>query len=472
MLQFQPLSSLATLMQNQKLRSQSETMTSLISLRPLQYITQTSGIQTQVLDRTELTSPKIFKPVMKQILLFESAQVISPGESLQEAIKKAQPGDTIRLASGTHHLGDLLIQNKFDLKLIGEPGTKIIGNIQINNSNTISIKGIQIEGNQIRSMPRPVPTDVNVPEVIINGSSQIELTSLTLNHLNGHGQQGNRTRSMLEIGPTSQDVKISNSHFFSGPQDLEPGPQNQRTLVNGIRSMGKETILEGNTFNNVSIGIQSGGVGAVISDNKIANFSQDGIQVYGHQTQIKNNTITDLIYLDAPENGEKIAHHDAIQLWAPEPADDREGRYKGKYALENVQITGNIIKSSTDPNRAYQGILQGIAAFDGYMDGLNVSYNQIETHSTQHGITINAPRSSQSNRFMIAHNTIENQWVAKPLNELKPTLNLNVLRFKQNPQNQAEQWSWRKNDHYAVILKNNAVQTAINIQPEILVSDR
>lgn len=471
MVQLPPLFSLYTRMQPPQ-ASPINPLTPPIRLQPLHQIIQAPEvhIQNQVLDQADLTKSNSSKQVMKKVSLVESTQVISPEESLQAAIQKASPGDTLHLSSGTYTLDNLQIQNKHDLKIIGEPGTKIIGNIQINDSSDILMENIHIEGSQIRSVSQPHPTEMNVPELFINGSKNIELTGLTLNHLNGHGTQGNSVRSMLEIGSTSQDVKIKNSHFFSGAQDLKATSQDQRTLVNGIRSMGADTIIEGNTFNNVGIGIQSGGVGAILTGNQITNFSQDGIQVYGHQTQIISNTITDLLYLDSPKNGDKIAHHDAIQLWAPEPSDDRNGRYKGKYALENVQIIGNTIKSTTDPSRAYQGVLQGIAAFDGYMNGLNISHNHIETHSTQHGITINAPRASQANEFILAHNTIENQWVVNPLSDLKPTINLNVLRFKQDPQNPAEPWSWRQNDHYAVTLKNNTVQTEINIQPAIKVS--
>ena len=174
-----------------------------------------------------------------------------------------------------------------------------------------------------------------------------------------------------------------------------------------IRNDSDGSKILNNDFDMAKTAIISGGNDTIIQKNLIQNFTQDGIQFSGQRTKILTNVIQDLIQLPSDD----AHHHDAIQAWAGDPNSplNANERYLAKYELKDAEITGNIIISTTDLDRDFQGALQGITAFDGWMSGWNISGNFINTHSTIHGITILGAIHSENNEFRIFNNEIYSQ---------------------------------------------------------------
>ena len=174
-----------------------------------------------------------------------------------------------------------------------------------------------------------------------------------------------------------------------------------------IRNDSANTKIMNNDFTGCKTAIISGGDDTVIKKNLIEQFTQDGIQFSGQRTKVQENLIQDLIQLPSDD----AHHHDAIQAWAGDPESplNATDRYLAKYELADAEITGNIIISTTDMNRDYQGALQGITAFDGWMSGWIINNNFINTHSTIHGITILGAINSDNNRFRVYNNEVFSQ---------------------------------------------------------------
>lgn len=258
----------------------------------------------------------------------------------------------------------------------------------------------------------------------------------------------NNVRGMLEIGQTSDGVMIEGCKFSSSTEDVSLSKENKNLLIDGIRSLGNNVIIRDNDFSRVHTGIIATGNNSKIEGNRISWFSQDGINIAGHDSNVTDNFIRDLLGVSGEND-----HHDGIQAWANELNAPKNARFSGEYSLDNVDISRNTIISTTDPDRDNQGALQGIVSFDGLMKGLRIEDNNIKTHSTIHGITINGPLSSNERDFSISRNNIELINSSKRVgnaSESIPVINLNPARYF----DMDEKGNLLKNENGFVIPKN------------------
>jgi hypothetical protein len=336
-------------------------------------------------------------------------------------------GATIKLNKGIYPT-DININNKNNITIIADQGTVIKGSIQINSSDKIKLEGFKIEGSRNKDSFNEKGQNLgsNIPELIINDSKDIQLSSINFNH-NAVRPNDNNVRGMLEISPTSENVLVEGCKFSSSTENIKLSKENKNLLVDGIRSSGTNILIRNNEFSRVHTGIVATGNNSKIEANKISWFSQDGINIAGNNSHVTDNFIRDLLGVSGEND-----HHDGIQAWSNESNAPRNARFSGKYSLDNVDISRNTIVSTTDPNRDNQGALQGIVAFDGLMKGLKIDDNNIKTHSTIHGITINGPLSSKERTFTINSNNIEFINSSRRVgnaSESLPAINLNRARY-------------------------------------------
>lgn len=364
---------------------------------------------------------------------------------LQSLLEQVKPGTQIVLQAGIY-TGNINLNDLKNLHITAESGAIIKGSLQLNHCENLELENLRIEGTQFKQ-------GANVPELILSNAHDIHLKGLNISH-NGERQKEHSVRGMLEIKSDCERVQVSGSHFYSGTTNEQFTPERRHALVNGIVSSGREVRLSENHFENVYTGIVSRGEHARIEGNQISLFSQDGINISGHHSQIIGNRITDFQNLSNDR-----AHHDGIQAWASEPEGIVNARYTGHHNLKNIDIRDNLIMSTTNPSRAYQGPLQGIVAFDGYMDGWLVSGNTIQTHSTRHGISINGPRSSSERPFVIEGNTILGLTHSESTES--PEIILSPMRYKQNPADPHEKFTWAIEANYQVKFSGNNLTASL-----------
>ncbi len=139
----------------------------------------------------------------------------------------------------------------------------------------------------------------------------------------------------------------------------------------------------GNTILNTSFGITAMGNHILADNNKIINFSGDGMRIVGSHITFSKNLIKNCY--DVDEN-----HDDGIQAWA---------EINGVVS-DNNTVVGNIIINSDDYTRPMIGPLQGIGCFSGMYNDWLVANNIIIVNHW-HGITFLG-----ANRCTIIQNTV------------------------------------------------------------------
>lgn len=390
-------------------------------------INDNNGIEINKKIRNTLTNIPIIEKTPSFKFDISNKNIINISPSNIKDLQNIPSGSTIKLSKGVYNT-DLNINGKNDITIVADNDVVLKGNLQINGSSKIKLGGFKIEGakNKDAFDQKGVNVGSNVPELIINGSSDLEIKGLKINH-NKKRPNDNSVRAMLEISNTSKNILIEGCSFSSATQKLPFTPENKNMFVNGIKSSGEGVVIKGNNFSRVHTGIVALGNSSIVKENKINWFTQDGINIAGHKSKVLDNKIYDLLAI----SGEKD-HHDGIQAWAYEPNNTKNARFTGKYSLDDIQVSGNIIISTTNPDRNNQGALQGIVAFDGLMRGWEISKNKIYTHSTSHGVTINGAMPYKNKDFSINNNEIkliDSNKKVKNNENLVPGINLNKARY-------------------------------------------
>jgi hypothetical protein len=252
-------------------------------------------------------------------------------------------GDTVYLLSGDH--GAVLIQGWFGANLVGFANTSFV---------------------TIAALPGQTPV---LESLTIKGASHWAFRGLTFQSLNTTGVYASGGSAAPDyflislLGP--HDNIVIDSAQIQSAADVSQWTigdwMTQR--ASGILDKGGTCIaLTNNTITNIGFGIQTQQSDQVlIGYNTINYFADDGIDFGSNDTLITGNLIENCI-----EDGDGF-HRDGMQ---GQP-------YNEQTTVNNVNITGNSVIRMTDPKIPYPGSLQGIDAFNGLWNDLNVTLNVI-----------------------------------------------------------------------------------------------
>ena len=137
----------------------------------------------------------------------------------------------------------------------------------------------------------------------------------------------------------------------------------------GIRILGKQVLLLNNQLTNVHFGITISGDSSQAIGNSVINFSGDGMRPLGSDLLLEGNTIKNCYDVDAN-------HDDGIQSFTSPGV-----------PLRRVVLRGNTIINFDDPNQPLRGPLQGIGCFDGPFEDWVVE-NNVVIVDHWHGISL------------------------------------------------------------------------------------
>lgn len=152
---------------------------------------------------------------------------------------------------------------------------------------------------------------------------------------------------------------------------------------NGIALNAPHSLAKGNTVYNTGNAVQALADYITVSDNRIVNFSVDGLRGLGDNSTYTNNLIANGFKVD--EN-----HDDAFQSWS------RDGK-----PVKNVVLEGNqIYWDYYHPNKALRSDFQGIGCFDGIYENWKIRNNLLVVNHW-HGITLLGAKNSE-----IVNNTV------------------------------------------------------------------
>lgn len=264
---------------------------------------------------------------------------------------KIRSGDMVRLRQA--HYGSLKIKGmRFDeqVLLMAEPGQEAsFDSIEIAQSSNVSLRGLKITSNG--TLPPGSPL-VHVDK----GSVDIVLDELLVQ------STPNAERW------TDEDWRKSARH--------------------GITSFGRNIVIKNSLLRNVRHGITTAGDNSQVLDNRIVNFSGDGIRGLGNDSTYSRNSIRNCY--DVDDN-----HDDGFQSWSL-----GKDKKPGKGVVRNVVLRGNLILNHTDPNQPFRCNLQGIGLFDGLYENWIIEDNTVIVDHW-HGITVMGARNVRVN-----HNTV------------------------------------------------------------------
>jgi parallel beta-helix repeat protein len=289
--------------------------------------------------------------------VFEKKLVAAPSAPVK-------PGDTIFLNTGDH------------------------GNVQIAGANDEFVT--------IQAAPGQTPT---LRALRVNSASKWILTGLKIQGA-GDGSSNSRPGPALielgrnqSFGPTSDIIFSANSvSTTDNPSAWTDEDWIKKPFNFGLLSSGTCVSVIGNHFFNLRNAVQFDGERHLIAENKIDNFSADGIDVIASNATIRNNRIT-----DGRHRKSDPLHPDGIQGWT-----------KGGATNTNVVIDGNIVIKTGDPRISD---MQGICIFDGQWDGLTISNNVVVTNHW-HGITVfGASNAKIINNTVVPHDPGRSTWI-------------------------------------------------------------
>lgn len=264
---------------------------------------------------------------------------------------KIRSGDMVRLRRS--HYGSLKIKGmRFDAQvlLMAEPGHEAnFDSIEIEHSSNVSLRGLRITSNG--SIPPGSPlvrvdkdsVDIVLDELLVQSTPNVERW-------------------------TDEDWRKSARH--------------------GIASFGRNIVIKNSLLRNVRHGITTAGDNSRVLDNRIVNFSGDGIRGLGNDSVYSRNSIRNCY--DVDDN-----HDDGFQSWSL--GDDKK---PGKGVVRNVVLRGNLILNYTDPNQPFRCSLQGIGLFDGLYENWIIEDNTVVVDHW-HGITVMGGRNVR-----VSHNTV------------------------------------------------------------------
>jgi hypothetical protein len=240
----------------------------------------------------------------------------------------------------------------------------------ININKAFNSDFITIEGENDR---------VYLSGIKITGASKFRLHNLNITHDNS----GYKKDNVL--------ISIRNDNYFGNVNFIvidecrinSTNNSNQWNLdtwleksANGILSDGKNIMLFKNELKNINVAISVKGDNSVVINNKIKNFSEDGIRVLGNNNLIENNLIQDCYNINRN-------HNDGIQSFTT-----------SEQSVKNVIIRNNKIFGHIKMNYSEIGTvgLQGIGCFDGFYENWRVENNLIIVDNW-HGITFRGTKN-------------------------------------------------------------------------------
>jgi parallel beta-helix repeat protein len=153
---------------------------------------------------------------------------------------------------------------------------------------------------------------------------------------------------------------------------------------------GQHNLIEDSEVRNIRWGIFINGDFGVVRRCRVFNFSGDAMRVLGDDNVIEYCYIADNYNVDSN-------HDDGIQSYSNGPGGVGTG------VVYRATLRGNVIIQTTDPDRPFQGSLQGIGLFDGVFDGFVVE-NNVVVVNMWHGIAIYG-----ANNCSIINNTVVDQ---------------------------------------------------------------
>lgn len=174
--------------------------------------------------------------------------------------------------------------------------------------------------------------------------------------------------ALLDI--SGRNNTVANSEIYSA---LDTGGWSASDwgsrVVNGVIIGGSQNTVEYCNVTNVGIGIDVGGNMNTARGNRVQYFTVDAFRAIGDNALYEYNFVADNISIN--EN-----HDDAFQGWT-----------LSRDEVVGSIIRGNTIIQSTDPNRQFQGPLQGLGLFDGmFVDW--VIENNVILVDQYHGIAL------------------------------------------------------------------------------------
>lgn len=198
--------------------------------------------------------------------------------------------------------------------------------------------------------------------------------------------------TMVSIDAASAHVVVEDSELFSV---ADAGGWGATEWIDGASSgvsvKGADVTLRRNDLHNVRFGISVEGVRALVENNRIVDFSADGIRGLGDFGVYQYNLIKNVHVDDASGDSN---HDDGFQSWSVGPGGVGTGVVKG------VVLRGNVFINRDDPNEKLPNAMQGIGCFDGTFEDWVVENNVVITDHW-HGISFYGMRSSR-----IVNNTV------------------------------------------------------------------
>ncbi|WP_269538023.1 right-handed parallel beta-helix repeat-containing protein [Cerasicoccus fimbriatus] len=266
-----------------------------------------------------------------------------------------QPGDTLILMSGDHGTIDILAwYNETPITIEAAPNeTPVLGSWRLRGGKNWVLRGLTIS-----------------PDVY-DGTGQTNLLGIE-----SHGWQG----------PASECV-IDRCEIFSVDDSSLWSAEDWASAESGVYISGNDCIIQNCNIRNVRFGIVVYGDDCLIEYCEINGFSGDALRGLGDFGTYQYNLIMNSYDVD-------WNHDDAFQSWG------NNGNGPGSGTVEGVVIRGNVILQTDDPNRQFNGPLQGIGCFDGNYDGWLIENNLIIIDQW-HAIALGSPTEC-----IIRNNTI------------------------------------------------------------------
>lgn len=263
---------------------------------------------------------------------------------------QVQGGDVIWLKDG--HYGNLMIDgyyNTHTLYLVAAPEQRPeFSQLRIRASSHWSVSG-----------------------VVVKANLEEEVTGLVL--LESHSYRGPISNITVQ---NSQLLSIEDSSLWDASDWIA-------YARSGFKVAGTEMTIKNNQLLNVRFGMDISATHSQIENNRVTNFSGDGMRSIGANYSVfQGNTIENCY--DVDEN-----HDDGFQNFAVGP----DGTV-ATGVTTGVVIRGNIIRNFTDPENPLRGPLQGIASFDGTIDNWLVEDNQVIVDNW-HGISLYGALNTQ-----------------------------------------------------------------------------
>ncbi len=197
---------------------------------------------------------------------------------------------------------------------------------------------------------------------------------------------------LVAMDASSSDVVVEGCDLFSVRDASGWGAAEWIDQASsGFQVRGDRITVRNNTLTNVRFGISVDGPNALIENNRIVNFSADGLRGLGDDGVFQYNLVKNAYVDDAAGDAN---HDDGFQSWSVGASGVGTGVVTG------VVLRGNFFLNREDPNQPLTNSLQGIGCFDGTFDGWVVENNVVVTDHW-HGISFYGMRNSR-----IVNNTV------------------------------------------------------------------